>query len=111
MAQTAEEFLQTKGVAKPTHPSIGGVNTANEFLSKIGKTPTGITSSTNQKQVPFSEREGFLQTLFKSPIELGRDLARLTPEYKEAVASQERLRVMAESIKNSPLDTRAKQVA
>ena len=111
MAQTAEEFLQTKGVAKPTQPSVSGVNTANEFLSKIGKTPTGITSPTNQKQVPFSEREGFLQTLFKSPIELGRDLARLTPEYKEAVASQERLRVMAESIKNSPLDTRAKQVA
>lgn len=107
----SQGIKQTPTGGAPTGSSFDDVIKSGLGSSSFDNTIKQGTTSISKGQKPFVEKEGIFQSIFKAPIELGKDISRASTDFKEAKASEERLRSMVEAIKNSNLpDDRAKQL-
>lgn len=99
MAQSFTEFLQQQGTSQ----------TRNPFDIQPNRTQP-VQPTKRSAKLPFSERKGVVQAIFKAPLELGKDLFKLTDTARALKQTELRAKNLAEQIRNSDMDTRRKQM-
>lgn len=104
MGRTFEEILQQQGFESPSSlPHL-----FRDIPTQISRGEAA--SRRTSERLPFAERQGLVQTIFRAPLQLGTYLARFTPEARALKESELQTKALAERVRNSDLDTRRKQM-
>ena len=103
MAESFQEFLQKSGQRQVTQQT----QKTNPFLEEF----SGV--STKERKLPFAERKGLIQTIFKPVIELGKDIGSFLDRksIQEGKRREEDMKKqIAEQLKRTDIPDRSKQI-
>src|SRR3990167_2091738 len=115
MSLTVEQFLESR--KRPTLPSLATSTVTDPRVTSFLKSQS--TPRTNYVLRPQLDEddededsfiEKMLKSVFKAPLELGKDIASFTPDVKAARESERKLLNLAERVKARGLDRRQQQI-